>query len=222
MLSCSKDGDVPPTPDPQEAGFDIHDPVGHFMLLNFKDSSIEEGTTETLRLYQFLPDNLIHSLQLNFPDASNAYEVMDENTISIPEDRIRIMIVDDEITKVTIQGEEINGTFHLIKSPAQNILPGNTYTGSYRLNEATIIHPHFFYGFHKDGLKVDAGFEKGTVLRTDNYESIGNFAAYIETPNINDPTLMDQELLIWVGGKLEANYYDDYFDFEFYGTFTDQ
>lgn len=222
LLACSKDDGTAPIPDPKKGGFDIHDPAGYFIAIKFRDDVIGEGKTETLRLYQFLPGQQINRYQLNQSAKGKDYEVVDENTISVPEDRIRIVIANDEITNVTIQGGNVEGDFHLIRDPGQNELAGNTYMGSYKRNEVTLLHPNFFYGFHKNGLQVDAGLEPGAVLRTQAYESIGNFAALSELPNPGDPSKTDSELMVWIGGKLEVNYWDALHRNPYFGTFTKQ
>ena len=84
------------------------------------------------------------------------------------------------------------------------------------------MHHNFFYEFHESHSTVNAGLDVGNILRTDGYQSIGNFAAFLETPNYNDPTKMDKEILVWMNGKLEANYYNSMDGKIYSGTFTKQ
>ncbi|WP_108424427.1 hypothetical protein [Flagellimonas amoyensis] len=56
--------------------------------------------------------------------------------------------------------------------------------------------------------------------RTDNYLSIGNFAAFAETSNPEDPTKKDRELMVWMEETLEVNNWDELHGNHYFGTFT--
>lgn len=218
MVACSKDDDNNQEPDPQEESFDINNPEGYIVAIK------QQNATRTLTLFKFLPNDEIKMYETVNGVFMEAYALINNNTIeiNIVGNNIKITFEDEGVSKVTLNDDQIEGSYHLIKQNDENILAGNTYTGAYKIDENTDLHPNFFYDFHQNELKVDAGFEVGTPLRTDDYESIGNFAAYVSTPNPADPTKMDKELMVWLDGKLEVNYKNIVDGAYYYGSFSKQ
>lgn len=213
LTSCSKDSHS--TPEPEEEKFNIHHPEGYFISIHTQEKQIY--------VMKFVNDRMI-DVQSVEGSYLATYTVNVDNEIVFDSDfnATKIKIIDGKITKLVLDGFPIIGIFELKKIYGENALAGNLYKGYYKINPSTFLHPNFFYEFNATQTKVSAGLEMGTVLRTGNYRSIGNFAAFVETPNYSDPTKMDKELLVWMDGNLEANYYNVVEDETYFGVFTKQ
>lgn len=98
------------------------------------------------------------------------------------------MILDDdgEELRFTLQNDKIIShsnslkTAVLIKVPDENQLLGKTFAGSYYNINGSVLHPKFFYSFDSFTNKVNVGYELGNTIRTENYTSFGNVAAFIQ------------------------------------------
>lgn len=204
-FSCSKEGNSEvQEPDPQEVDFDINNPIGFYAAIQSN-----ENVLASPYLYRFLPDNMIQPIYIDGYGEEVSYQISGNNTVVIPGRDVSFTIENNEIKEVSINGiDDVEGRFFLIKNPENNVLKGNTYTGIYFKENGDVLHPNFFYSFHEDFQEVDAGLEVGTTLRTENYQTIGNFGALtsFESTDANGEITYDNEMMIWVEDRLEVNY----------------
>ena len=85
-------------------------------------------------------------------------------------------------------------------------------------SDKSVLHPNFFYSFSAIENKVGAGLNTGTVIRTENYISIGNIAAWVD--DVAGVGNEDKEFMVLVNGKLEVGYHQKKPYMDYYGTFT--
>ncbi|GAB3023644.1 hypothetical protein GCM10027051_30290 [Niabella terrae] len=201
LTSCSKDVDS--IAEEADTTFDINNPEGYFLY--YKGGGLLNG------IYEFMPGKKVKKHSVG-EGSTLSYTVVDNNIdVEGGIGTIRFMFKGDSVwssdpyyTRVT-----------LIKKLERNELSGNTFTGTYYNGDKSVLHPHFFYSFAVSGTTVDAGFNLGTTVRTQNYRSIGNFAARVELNN------RDTEFMVLLNGKLEVNYRTRTNVYH-YGTFTAQ
>lgn len=209
FTSCSKDDNM--QPEPERETFDIHNPEGCFLYVL---DARGDGSDPVIWLYEFLPGKILrrHSVSkyFDFP-----YTIRDGNTIVSGDDREFVFEGDTILSDYLFFREIV-----LIKTQANYLLSGKTFSGTYYKKDKSILHQNFFYSFHADRFWVDAGFSPGTPMRTEEYTTIGGFAARAELAN------GDKEFMVLVNNKLQVNYRvktDSYSLWpNYHGTFTQQ
>jgi len=184
--SCSKDSD--PIVEKPEESFDINNPEGYFLY--FKGGGLFNS------LYEFLPGKKVKTHGLSSSDISQ-YTVAD-NYIDIEGGigSVRFVFEGDSVSSP----DPYYGHASLIKPSERNQLAGKAFTGAYYKIDMSVLHPNFFYSFAMDRNTVDVGFNLGSIVRTEDYTPIGNFAARIDLGN------GDKEFIVLINGKLEVNY----------------
>lgn len=208
LPSCKKEH-VGKDADPNQ--FDINNPLGYFIYVKaVKDDGsspkpmlFEFGIGKTFKLYGATPDGNGSTI--------TAYEVTDGNVVALAGSDVRFVIDKDRITSNDPRFIELA----LIKAPEINQLTGKTFAGTYYKSDTSIHHSNFFYSFSGNGSEVGAGINIGTIVRTENYNSIGNLAAWVDVSRNNDV-----EFMVLVNGKLEVNYYQKKDNTRYYGSFT--
>ncbi|WP_316814255.1 hypothetical protein [Pedobacter heparinus] len=193
LTACKKDN---AQKEDENLKFDINNPVGYFIYVKYGN-----GTTVAYRswLFEFQPGKT-----LKFYDSEGngsntyTYEIIDGNIVGIKKMDFRFTIDDGKITSDDPYLKDLA----LIKASQTNQLAGKTFAGTYYDPRGAVLHKNFFYSFAAKDNKVGAGLNIGTVLRTENYSSIGNIAAWVDIAG-ND----DGEFMVLVNGKLEVSYY---------------
>ena len=209
-FSCSGDDEGNSTQDPPtpQGEFDINNPIGWGLFL--KDAN-EDGTWSSFLLLEFKPGRILKVYGVQNEAEDYPYDFIDEQTIEIANGRI--VFEDDSIIYQTLSDE-----MTLIKFPETNLLAGKSFSGTYYRKDNSVLHENFFYSFSSSGTNtVDAGLEIGNPLRTENYESICNIAAKTQVAGTDD-----KEMMVWVNGKLEVNYYTPQPIERHHGSFTEQ
>ncbi|MCB0455517.1 MAG: hypothetical protein KDC62_09020 [Aequorivita sp.] len=140
------------------------------------------------------------------------YKIIAENTIELLNEGTQFVLNENAVLSNNDRYKELV----LVKKEESNQLAGKTFAGTYYNADMTVLHPNFFYAYHNNDDKYDAGFEVGTALRTETYTSLGNIASVRVLDN------QDVELMVLVNGKLEVNYYAKIEDTVHYGSFTKQ
>lgn len=201
LTSCSKD-DNPIVDEPNET-FDVNRPEGYFLY--YKGGGFLNG------LFEFLPGKKVKTHGAGNSNIRE-YTVVDNNIdIEGGIGTVRFVVEGDSVWSPDPYYTETA----LIKAPESDQLAGRTFSGTYYNADMSVLHSNFFYSFAASGNTVGAGFDVGTSVRTENYTSIGNFAARAELGN------GDTEFMVLVSGTLEVNYRASNHVFH-YGTFTQQ
>jgi len=195
FTSCKKDK---VGKDDDKSAFDINNATGYYIYVKYGN-----GSTVAYRpwLFEFGPGKT-----LKFYDASAEgngthiypYEVIDGNIVGIKEMDFRFAIENGKVTS----NDAILGGPILIKAPQTNQLAGKTFAGTYYYASGGVLHKNFFYSFAPRENKVGAGLNIGNVVRTENYSSIGNIAAWVAIAGSDD-----LEFMVLVNGKLEVSYF---------------
>jgi hypothetical protein len=205
LTSC-KDKDTQP-----EEIFDIHNPEGYFLFIRDMNG---DGSDPFFLLFEFMPGKNIRKHAVS-TYIDTQYSFKNDSTI-----------LDDAGNQFVFEGNSVTSNnpnikeIVVIKAPESNQLTGKTFAGTYYKSDISVLHQSFFYSFAPDGEKVNAGFNPGTIERTERYTKIGNIAARAALEN------GDFEFMILVNGKLEVNYKtatnnQNYWP-DFHGTFTQQ
>lgn len=195
LCSCSNDdGNAPmPEPPPQETGFDIHDPEGYFLYVRTGNS---DGTYPRVFLLEFVPGKMLRSHAVSGEGTLYTYTLVDDHIIDVANGSLRFVFEDGTVWSNEASYHEIV----LIKAPQSDQLLGKTFAGVYYRADLSVLHENFFYTFSSEGNTVDSGLDLGNTLRTDEYTSIGNFAARTELEG------GDTEFMVLINGQLEVNY----------------
>jgi len=189
--------------------FDINNPVGYFIYLKMAN---DDGTWIVPTILEFRPGKTLKHYTAR-DSQTYAYEILDGNVINLVGLNYRFVIEDGKITTEVTRFKEVT----LLKAEETNQLAGKTFAGIYYKPDGSVLHPNFFYNFSGNENKVGAGLKIGTVIRTENYTSIGNIAAVAAIAGNED-----KEFMVLVNGKLEVSYYQKNPYSEYYGTFTKQ
>jgi len=186
LTSCSKDDGARPS-----ETFDIRQLEGHYLYV--RQSNLD-GSVPGFMLMEFMGGQIL-KLSAVSEDRNIPYTIVNTNTIEIL-DSVRIVFERDSIWSTL----ELLTEFALIKAPESDQLAGKTFTGTYYHADKSVLHQNFYYRFAAGGNTFDAGFNLGTVERTESYTPINPIAARATLDN------GDTEFMIWVNGQLKVNY----------------
>ncbi|WP_113653351.1 hypothetical protein [Pedobacter namyangjuensis] len=164
IFSCKKDKNN------IKSSFDINNPKGYAIIYKYRN--VSPSTTIAV----FNESNKVtyggtHTLGIASFRVSNDQLILDDDGIDL------VFKIENE--KIVSFSDNIK-TAELIKIPDENQLLAKTFTGTYFNKDGSILHPKFFYKFETYTNKVDAGYDVGTTVRTENYTSMGNVAAFIQ------------------------------------------
>jgi len=204
--ACKKNN---PEKDVGKSKFDINNPVGYFVYLKMAN---DDGTWIIPTIMEFMPGKTLKHYTA-MASQTYSYEVIDGNVINLVGLNYRFVIEDGKITTEVARFKEVA----LLKAEETNQLAEKTFAGIYYKPDGSVLHPNFFYNFSGNENKVGAGLKTGTVIRTENYTSIGNIAAVAAIPGNED-----KEFMVLVNGKLEVSYYQKNPYSEYYGSFSPQ
>lgn len=198
--------------------FDINNPVGYFI---YGKRSNDNGSLTAL-LFEFGPAKTVWQYSAttqNNGKQTYAYEVIDDHILVIKADiDYRFVIENDQVTNEQTPGPYNKlSALALMKASESNLLAGKTFTGTYYKHGGIVLHQNFYYSFSASGGKVDVGFKPETIIRTENYSSIGNIAALIDVAGNNDV-----EFMVLINGKLETAYAQKTPSDRYYGDFSQQ
>lgn len=185
LNSCKKD-------DNDLSDFEINNPVGYMILYNKGNTTwvYEFASTSKLNIY--------------------TTRLLDEYNYTVVDNKVKLAVANEYFLisrgKVTHYVNDVlqDATVRLVKKPDVSQLAGKTFTGTYKTASGSIVHPNFFYTFHPNANKVDAGYIVGTTVRTENYNPIGNIGS--RTQHYGPEYY---EMLILIDGKLYATYIDN-------------
>ncbi len=181
----------------------------------YAKESDEDGSNSHFTLMDLQPidGGALTTFSADVPLPSYNYcKIVAENTIELINEGSQFVLSANAATS----NEERYKQLALIKKEETNQLAGKTFAGTYFNADMSVLHPDFFYGFHSNEDKYDAGFEVGTVLRTETYFPFDNSFVIKKLDN------NDVELMVLVNGKLEVNYYAEAIDAVHFGSFEEQ
>jgi len=166
FMSCSKSGD--------DGTFDPAHPEGYMVAGVYKHDFIHP-TVDMPLIMKFIAGNKIE-FTTYASTVTKSYQ-MSNDTFYIQGPEEEELVIKNGMVTRYVYASDIRGySLNVYKVPGSNQLEGKTFTGKYYKPDGSILHNSFFYSFTA-GLKLNAGYNVGTIERTNEYTSIANVAS---------------------------------------------